>query len=82
MTRIQMIPCTIPNTPIIINTFKNNIVKQNGCDYIDFAKVVNAEEIGSTWYDGMLSSDNVHPTEEGARALANAIINDFPIITM
>lgn len=79
---IILIPCTIPNVPTVINTFKNDVVKSSGYTFIDFAKAVGAESTGSTWFTGMLSNDNVHPSAEGAVALANAIVNDFPIITM
>ena len=79
---IILIPCTIPNVPSVINTHKNAIVKNSGYSYIDFAKAVGAESTGATWYTGMLSNDNVHPSANGAVALANSIVNDFPIITM
>ena len=70
--------CTIPNVPTINNSFKNDIVRNSGYRYIDFAKAVNAEDVGSPWYDGMLSSDGIHPTELGAKALAARFITDFP----
>lgn len=78
--RYEIVPifCTIPNVPTINNSFKNDIVRNSGYRYIDFAKAVNAEDVGSTWYDGMLSSDGIHPTELGAKALAARFITDFP----
>lgn len=78
--RYEIMPifCTIPNVPTVNNSFKNDIVKNSGCRYIDFAKAVNAEVVGSLWYDGMLSSDGIHPTELGAKALAARFITDFP----
>ena len=78
--RYEIIPifCTIPNVPTINNSFKNDIVRNSGYRYIDFAKAVNAEDVGSHWYDGMLSSDGIHPTELGAKALAARFITDFP----
>ena len=80
--RYEIVPifCTIPNVPTINNSFKNDIVRNSGYRYIDFAKAVNAEDVGSHWYDGMLSSDGVHPTELGAKALAARFITDFPEI--
>lgn len=78
--RYEIVPifCTIPNVPTINNSFKNDIVRNSGYRYIDFAKAVNAEDAGSPWYDGMLSSDGIHPTELGAKALAARFITDFP----
>lgn len=77
---ITPVLCTIPNTPIIKNTLKNNFVRASGLQYIDFAKAVNADTEGSTWYDGMLSADDTHPTADGAKALYSRFIVDFPQI--
>ena len=71
---------TIPNTPVQNNMFKNDYVRSSGYRYVDFAKAVGAESIGSSWYDGMLYSDNVHPTELGAKALASRVLMDVPEI--
>ena len=78
--RYEIVPifCTIPNVPTINNSFKNDIVRNSGYRYIDFAKAVNAENVGSSWYSGMLSDNGVHPTELGAKALAARFITDFP----
>lgn len=75
---ITPILATIPNTPTQLNTFKNAWVKSNGARYIDFAKAVGAESAGSQWFTGMLSSDNVHPTELGAKALYARFLSDVP----
>lgn len=76
----ELILATIPNTPSVSNYYKNEYVKNSGYRYIDFAKAVNAESVGATWYSGMLSNDNVHPTQAGARALAYKVLADFPEI--
>ena len=68
---------TIPNTPTVINTFKNEIVRASGCRYIDFAAAVDGTETGSPWTSGMLSSDNVHPAKSGARALWEQVEKDL-----
>ena len=75
---ITFIGCTIPNTPTQFNSYKNNVVRNAGIKYIDFAKSVGAEHKGDSWYDGMLSSDNVHPTEKGAITLYLQALADFP----
>lgn len=77
---ITLILATIPNVPNISNYYKNQFVRDSGYRYIDFAKAVGAEEVGSTWYSGMLSSDNVHPAELGAKALAARFLVDVPEI--
>ena len=69
-----------PNTPTHDNTYKNAWVKASGYRYIDFAKAVGAESSGSSWYTGMLYSDNVHPTALGAKALYARLITDAPEI--
>lgn len=69
---------TIPCTPTQRNDHKNNYVRNSGYNYVDFAKAVNGEEVGASWYSGMLSSDNVHPTVLGAKALVARLIADMP----
>ncbi len=71
---------TIPNTPTVNNIYKNVYVRNSGYRYIDFASAVGANEKGSSWYNNMLSGDNIHPTEEGGKALANQIFIDLPEI--
>ena len=75
---ITLIGCTIPNTPTQFNSYKNNVVRNAGIKYIDFAKSVGAENKGASWYDGMLSTDLVHPTEKGAITLYLQALADFP----
>ena len=71
---------TTPNTPRCINIHKNEWVKSSGYRYIDFAAAVDAEEINSSWTQGMISGDNVHPAPTGAEALYKQFIKDFPEI--
>lgn len=71
---------TIPNTPSIRHTYKNAWIKNSGYRYVDFAKAVGAESAGSSWYSGMLSDDNVHPTALGAHALWLQVRIDMPEI--
>ena len=75
---VTPILATIPNCPTQLNTFKNAWVKASGYRYVDFAKAVGAESAGSSWYTGMLSNDNVHPTALGAKALYARFITDVP----
>ncbi len=75
---INLILSTTPNTPTVNNVFKNAYVKASGFRYIDFAEAVGAEEVNSTWITGCLDTDNVHPTENGARLLYSRALQDFP----
>lgn len=70
---------TIPTVPTVNNEGKNAWIRASGYRYIDFALAVGATSSG-TWYSGMLSSDNVHPTEKGAKALFARFMVDFPEI--
>ena len=74
---IELVLCTIPSVPNINHEQKNEYVRKSGLRYIDFAKAVeNGKD--NTWKSGMLSIDNVHPTELGAIALYMQAISDVP----
>ena len=73
---ITLILATIPTVPSRNNEAKNTTIRNSGYQYIDFANAVGANSSG-VWYSGYLSSDNVHPTELGAKALATQFIFDF-----
>lgn len=70
---------TIPTVPAINHEQKNTWIRSSGYRYIDFAKAVGASASG-VWFSGMLSSDNVHPTPQGARALFARVLLDLPEI--
>ena len=74
---IELVYGTIPSVPNINNEYKNDYIRNSGYKYIDFAKGVGANSSG-VWYSGMLSDDNVHPSESGGLALYNEAITDFP----
>ena len=73
---IVPILATIPSVPNISHKGKNKWVRESGYHYIDFARAVEFDDNGN-WYDGLLSSDNVHPTENGAKVLYSRAIADF-----
>ena len=75
----ELVLATIPNTPTINNSYKNEIVRNSGYRYIDFATAVNVGNDGS-WIAGTLDTDNVHPTEYGARVLYGQVLADLPEI--
>lgn len=70
---------TIPSVPGKSNEKKNEWIRNSGYQYIDFAKAVGAQADG-TWYSGMLSGDNVHPTIAGGISLYGRVLTDFPQI--
>lgn len=86
---ITPIFATIPSVPgrtgvsPICHEGKNNWVRNSGYRYIDFAKAVGATWDGAntTWYNGMISSDGVHPDVAGAIALYYRAITDVPEFT-
>ena len=74
---ITPIFCTIPNTPARDNSAKNSYIKASGYRYVDIAKAVGADEVGSSWYDGLLLTDKIHPTEKGAYIIAEYIVTSL-----
>lgn len=74
---IEPIFATVPTVPTVNNEQKNIWVRNSGYRYIDFAKAVGADGTG-VWYSGMLSTDNVHPSVQGAVALYTQAITDMP----
>ena len=83
---ITPILATIPTIPSASHALLNDWVRNSRHRYIDFAAAV--EETGTTYWknhgeeNAMLSSDNVHPTTYGAKALAAQAMADFPEITI
>lgn len=75
---ITPILATIPCIPNGNNSYKNAWVRSSGYRYIEFANAVNTAQDASTWFENMLSSDNVHPDIQGAIALACRAIEDVP----
>lgn len=76
---IELILSTIPNVPATTtkNTLKNAWVRNSGYRYIDFANAISANG-DSTWYSGMLYTDNIHPTAQGAIALYHCAVTSVP----
>lgn len=82
LNNIMPILATIPNVPQRTHIAKNKIVKESGYRYIDFAHAVGADAQGATWYNSLLSSDNVHPSVQGARVLYGEALAAFPEFTV
>ena len=83
---IEPILCTIPSVPSVDNSKKSAWVRASGHRYIDLAAAVEAE--GTTTWIGwgtdkaMLSGDQVHPSEYGAKALWGVVITEFPEVAV
>ena len=75
---VTLILATIPSVYQIDNTKKTHFVKKSGYRFIDFDKAVSDGK--GNWKEGMLSSDGIHPTAEGAEALAEEFLKSFPEI--
>lgn len=69
--------CTIPNVPNRNNSLKNNVITSSNYRYVNVNNAVGGN-VTSNWFDGLLSSDNVHPSELGRDRIANAVANAFP----
>ena len=75
----ELVLYTVPTTPTMNNRFKDAIVRGSGYRYIEADKAVRINDNGD-WISGTLNSDNVHPTETGAKVIYNRILADLPEI--
>jgi len=65
---IEPILVTVPSVPERNQAFKTEWVRRSGRRYVDWAQAVQL--VGTRdWKEGLLSPDNLHPTEAGAQAL-------------
>ena len=75
---------TIPTVPSLNHANRNAWVYSHDYRYIDFAAAVevNGSDYWKNWgtAKAMLSSDEIHPTAYGAKALYQQVIRDFPEI--
>lgn len=76
---ITLILTKIPSVPERDKEGINAYVLDSGLRYVDWYAAVGANEYGR-WYPAYLSSDLVHPSELGAKALAMRLLVDVPEI--
>lgn len=77
-TGIELILTTIPTTSERSHAYKNDYIRKSGYRYVDIEKAVGGD-VTASWYDGLLSGDNVHPTQDrGAVIIASRFIADVP----
>lgn len=74
---IELILFTIPNVPERKHCYKNDYIRKCGCRYVDIDHATGAD-LNAEWYEGLLSSDKVHPTTVGAYDIAMRIAMDIP----
>lgn len=81
---IGLVLSTVPNTPTNDNSYKNawikSIAQATGVPILDICHAVGADTTTS-WHQGLLSGDNVHPSPKGRIVIANYILNNLPEIT-
>lgn len=74
---ITLILNKVPSVPNRSKETIGGYVDSSGCRFIDSYNAVGANSSG-VWYSGYLSSDNLHPTQLGAKALAMRAVIDVP----
>lgn len=74
---IEPLFVTIPTVPSVNNEGKNTWIRSSGYRFADLACAVGASSSG-VWETGMLSTDNVHPSEQGAKAMYVQLLADLP----
>lgn len=74
---IELIITTIPNVPDRNHNYKNEYIKSLGKRIVDVSKAIGADD-SANWFDGFLSSDKVHPSDTGARAIMSYMITSVP----
>lgn len=74
---IEMVLATIPTVPSRDKEAISAYVRGSGYRYVDFYAAVGTNPYGA-WTDGYLSSDGVHPTALGAKAMAARALQDLP----
>lgn len=76
---IEFVGYTVPSTSSHDNSYKNAYVISECERYIDANAAVGAD-ISLSWYNGLLSQDDTHPTSQGAKVIASAFILACPEI--
>ena len=76
---ITPILTTVPSNPLSDHEAKNHWVRNSGYRYIDIARAVGAHKYVNC-YPGLISKDQVHPSQEGAMAMYMRVLADFPEI--
>ena len=74
---VELVLATIPNVSKVNNRFKNEIVRNSGYRYVDNNRCVGAD-VSDDWYNGLIGGDKLHPSNEGAKVLANGLAISIP----
>lgn len=78
---ITPILMTIPSVKTLKHHAWSEYVRGLGYRYVDVAMAVGSNYDG-TWTEGLLSSDNIHPSEAGAKIICERVLLDFPEIAI
>lgn len=70
--KIVPVLVTVPSVPERNHSFKTEWVRGSGRQYVDWAEAVQLEGTRQ-WKEGLLSPDQVHPTEAGAKVLWESV---------
>lgn len=70
---ITLIPTTIPNVSTRNHSFKNAYIRENFNRYIDISESLGAET-STSWYPGLLQSNDIHPTNNGSMLIAQKVM--------
>ena len=74
---IKLILSTVPNTPTRKHRYKNALVRNSGYRYLDISSAVGADTC-SSWKNGLIDPDGVHPSPDGAKVIARYILSALP----
>lgn len=71
-TNVKLILATVPSVPNRYHGMKNDYIRNSGYPYIDFDKAVSDGQ--GNWSKGLLSEDDLHPSEKGAKVMAKCFM--------
>lgn len=76
--KIELIFSTIPTTPINNHKYKNDYIRNSGYNYVDIEKALVKNAETGEWYEGLISSDKIHPSANGTNIIISVNIANFP----
>ena len=76
--KIDLIFSTIPTTPKNNHKYKNDYIRSSRYDYVDIEKALVKNAETGEWYEGLISSDNIHPSDNGTNIIISVNIANFP----
>ena len=71
----------VPSTPTVERTGYRSYIQSLGVRYVDIYDAVGTSASG-VWTEGLLASDDLHPTQAGGKVIADRVLVDFPEIAL